>query len=358
VKQVLILVACVLLLSIPILNNVYADGKMPSWIKNTFIWYGQGQISEDEVLNAIKYLLQKGIIQLDTKPFVQPNNNTNSSNSTTNVFNSTMANSARDNSGIDQFYILGSPAYDKYTARFSLKDNNQVNVADDGTVSLSITDNADNVVYQNTFTVKKSDFATYSTPLTNKNYLAYVWAIPVSDVGKGISGLGNAKLIFITNENRTYSITENAIPIPSYTNDELPQIYEQDYSKSALPINQQISQCNFQITVQRAGFFTTNGFTGSQEHFRVDMQVNVTGLRNQTFSSTSMVLRDNQGIQYNHESGGTLDQPSQIPTGESRQGSVLFKKIPDNANFVDLVFQLGSDEKLKPCTFQYHIPLK
>ena len=38
--------------------------KIPDWIKNTFTWYAQGQISEDEVLNAIKFLINQGIIDL------------------------------------------------------------------------------------------------------------------------------------------------------------------------------------------------------------------------------------------------------------------------------------------------------
>jgi hypothetical protein len=39
--------------------------KIPDWIKNTFAWYVQGQISEDEVLSAIKFLVNQGIIVLD-----------------------------------------------------------------------------------------------------------------------------------------------------------------------------------------------------------------------------------------------------------------------------------------------------
>jgi len=45
-------------------NNV--ESKLPDWIKNIFVWYGQGQISEDDVLNAIKFLVENQIIQIDT----------------------------------------------------------------------------------------------------------------------------------------------------------------------------------------------------------------------------------------------------------------------------------------------------
>lgn len=38
--------------------------KIPAWVRNDFIWYGQGTISEDDLLGAIKFLVDNGIIQL------------------------------------------------------------------------------------------------------------------------------------------------------------------------------------------------------------------------------------------------------------------------------------------------------
>jgi len=41
-------------------NN--SSSKIPDWVKNIFVWYGQGLVSEDELLNAIKYLITEGIL--------------------------------------------------------------------------------------------------------------------------------------------------------------------------------------------------------------------------------------------------------------------------------------------------------
>lgn len=41
--------------------------KIPSWVRNDFVWYGQGTISEDDLLGAIKFLVDNGIIQLRSK---------------------------------------------------------------------------------------------------------------------------------------------------------------------------------------------------------------------------------------------------------------------------------------------------
>ncbi len=55
--------------SITITQHAFAEDiteqKIPDWVRNIFIWYGQGQISEDDVLNAIIFLVQNQIIQID-----------------------------------------------------------------------------------------------------------------------------------------------------------------------------------------------------------------------------------------------------------------------------------------------------
>lgn len=46
-------------------NDAVAE-SVPEWIKNNALWYGQGDISESEFLNAIKFLIDTGVIVLDT----------------------------------------------------------------------------------------------------------------------------------------------------------------------------------------------------------------------------------------------------------------------------------------------------
>ena len=44
------------------LSNVQ---KIPDWVRNIFIWYGEEKISEDELLSPIKFLVNQGIINLE-----------------------------------------------------------------------------------------------------------------------------------------------------------------------------------------------------------------------------------------------------------------------------------------------------
>jgi len=45
-------------------NSAFAE-KIPDWVKNIFIWYGQDQISEDELLDTLEFLIESRIIEIE-----------------------------------------------------------------------------------------------------------------------------------------------------------------------------------------------------------------------------------------------------------------------------------------------------
>lgn len=49
------------------MSFAYADSLIPDWVKNTALWYGQGEISEQEFLNALRYLFDNKILFLTEK---------------------------------------------------------------------------------------------------------------------------------------------------------------------------------------------------------------------------------------------------------------------------------------------------
>ncbi len=46
------------------MQPISTPSKIPSWVRHIFIYYGQGNVSEDELLNAIKFLINQGIMKL------------------------------------------------------------------------------------------------------------------------------------------------------------------------------------------------------------------------------------------------------------------------------------------------------
>ncbi|MCH8915418.1 MAG: hypothetical protein IIA82_06215 [Thaumarchaeota archaeon] len=64
-NSVIVCFAILLLIGVIIPNSFAEEPKLPDWIKNIFVWFGLGQISEDDVLNAIMFLVANQIIQID-----------------------------------------------------------------------------------------------------------------------------------------------------------------------------------------------------------------------------------------------------------------------------------------------------
>jgi len=46
------------------LQTTEATSKIPNWVKDTFKWYVEGAISEDELIGSIQFLIKEGIITI------------------------------------------------------------------------------------------------------------------------------------------------------------------------------------------------------------------------------------------------------------------------------------------------------
>ena len=69
-KILSIVLLAVLVLGTVTYQNVLAQ-NIPEWIKNTALWYGQGNISETEFLNAIKFLIENEVIVIESPESVK-----------------------------------------------------------------------------------------------------------------------------------------------------------------------------------------------------------------------------------------------------------------------------------------------
>ena len=41
------------------------ESKIPEWVRNVFVWYAEDSISENELLQALQYLINQNIIQVE-----------------------------------------------------------------------------------------------------------------------------------------------------------------------------------------------------------------------------------------------------------------------------------------------------
>ena len=49
----------------PVLEKQVQPKEIPAWSKNIFLWYGQGQVSEDEIVNALQFLINENILSIE-----------------------------------------------------------------------------------------------------------------------------------------------------------------------------------------------------------------------------------------------------------------------------------------------------
>ena len=60
--KLLVFFIAVMIIGPSVFTHSVDASAVPDWIKNTAKWYGDGDIPEDDFLNAIKYLIQQKII--------------------------------------------------------------------------------------------------------------------------------------------------------------------------------------------------------------------------------------------------------------------------------------------------------
>ena len=45
-------------------SSITKAQKIPDWVRNIFVWYGEGQIGEDDLIGALQFLIKEGIIKV------------------------------------------------------------------------------------------------------------------------------------------------------------------------------------------------------------------------------------------------------------------------------------------------------
>ena len=64
-KKVLLSITIFSILLISFSGNFANAESIPEWVKNNALWYGQGNISETEFLNAIKFLIENKVLIIE-----------------------------------------------------------------------------------------------------------------------------------------------------------------------------------------------------------------------------------------------------------------------------------------------------
>lgn len=202
-------------------------------------------------------------------------------------------------------------------------------IGHDGKVNLKITDNSDKTVYASRFDVKSSQFVDYRLQLTGEPIgKAYEWKVSYSSIQKGMSSMGSAYLTFITPNGKNLNADTTLFDLPSYTQEEIEQLYENQYFETAKTINQSMSEGDFEVTLSKVGQFKYLDYDKEIKYFRADVKVKNIGSESKSFNGydAAMIIGSNQySVSYRSEFEGINIYPGVI-----KEGYLLFEDVPEN----------------------------
>lgn len=198
-----------------------------------------------------------------------------------------------------------------------------------GKVSVKITDTLDKTVYSSHFDVKSNQFMDYQFRLTGEPVgKAYEWKVPYSAIQKGMSNMGTAYLTFTTPNGKNLNADTTLSDLPSYTREEIEQLYENQYFQSAKTIGQTMNEGDFEVTLVRVGYFKYLDFDKEVKYFRADIKVKNIGFESKSFSGydAAMIVDSNQySRSYRSEFEDNNIYPDVI-----KEGYLLFEDLPEN----------------------------
>jgi len=231
--------------------------------------------------------------------------------------------STPDPQNIDSF--AGVKEGDMIRFYFTFNDR----IGHDGKVNVKVTDNSNKTLYVTEFYLRADQFVDYQFQLTgNAIGKAYEWKVPFNSIQKGTTSMGKAHITFITSSGKTLTDDATFLEIPSYTQQELQQLYENQYLKSAKNVNYTLSIGSFKTTLVRYGYFTYKQYSYGDEvtDFRVDVSAkNVDSEQDSIYTYDAVMIVGDK--QYEVKYGGTFDG-SNIYPGVVKDGYLLFKDVP------------------------------
>lgn len=214
---------------------------------------------------------------------------------------------------------------------FTLEDSSGKNTPGDGKANLQIKDSTSKVVYTQDFDFKASDFVNYEFKLTGKGIgKAYEWRVNKSEIEKGVSESGTADITLTMADLKVLKSTADYVTIPKYSEEEIIELYESAYNKTATVSGEVIKKGNFEVTLAKYGYYTHLEFGSYGDEvtdFRIDLIVkNISSKKDSFYVYDSALISGSNQYKYSYNS--KIDT-ADIYAGVIKEGYILFEDVPD-----------------------------
>lgn len=181
-----------------------------SWIKIPTLWWGQNKLSDQDFINALQYLVENNVLTLESEIQSKPLAKLKPLPEDLIVWPKI--------DRIEDFKVQGHKNSDLYHLQFKIIDINNSPVNPDGTISIVIMDDDNRILYLNSFSIRKSNyeksFDAFGKSEDGENVFA--WEIKTSDIKRGFTEYGKAKLIFTDRYGTNFESKIVQISIPQF----------------------------------------------------------------------------------------------------------------------------------------------
>lgn len=186
-----------------------------SWIKVTALWWGQGKIADQDFVEALNYLIENKILEI---PKPEPEVIIEKKSSLEIILEKypTYTSSWTPISTLNGFRVQGHNVADSYFLRFTLISVDGREISSDGSISISIFDEYNRILYLDSFSVRKNDFSKLTDSFTGTKSLVYSWDIPTIQIKKGFGDYGMAKIVFTDRGGNSFSDEFSKVSIPKF----------------------------------------------------------------------------------------------------------------------------------------------
>ena len=243
---------------------------------------------------------------------------------------------------------------------FLLEDIDGDSTPGDGQANLQIKDSSDKIVFTQNFSFKSSDFVDYQFKLTGQKIgKAYEWRVDKKDIQKGISDTGTADLTLTVASEKVLKSTVDYVRVPVYSEEEIIEIYDEQYNKNAKINGEVVKKGNFEITLVKYGFYTHLKYdTWGDEvtDFRVDLKVENIGSEQDSFSTYDAVIISGSN-QYEMSFNSKLDS-SDIYPEIIKEGYLIFKDIPGTlTGQIKIIAGTSYDTSYNELTYEFNVQI-
>jgi len=243
---------------------------------------------------------------------------------------------------------------------FFLENSQGQNTIGDGEANLQIKDSANKTVFTQQFNFRAIEFVDYQFILTGQKMgKAYEWRLNQKDITKGISKTGTAELIITTLSGNVMKATDSYIQIPSYTEEEIKQMYSDQFNKNAIISGEVIKKGNFEVTLVKYGFFTHLKYDTLGDEvtdFRVDLKIKNIASEKDSFRSYDAVILSGTN-QYERSYNSKLES-SDIYPGIVKEGYIIFEDIPETlVGQIKIIAGTSLDDSYNKLTYEYIVKI-